>query len=147
MAEVTETTTVRRPPADVWATLAAFDRIIDWAPNVDHSSLTTAQADGVGAARRVQVGRNALLEEVVEWESGERLGYSITGLPPVVRSATNTWRLEPTADGTTVTLTSSVDVGPRPPQQFVARIVGKVMAKASRDMLGGLQQHLEENAP
>lgn len=145
MAELTETITVDRPPAEVWEVLAAFERIAKWAPNVQHSSLTTDRADGVGAVRRVQVGRNALLEEVTEWKPEERFSYAITGLPPVVRSAVNTWQLSPTAGRTEVSLTSDIDAGPRPPQLLVARIIGRAMAKASREMLSGLQHHLDQH--
>jgi uncharacterized protein YndB with AHSA1/START domain len=145
MAEVSETITIDQSPTEVWRALAAFERIAQWAPNVQHSSLTTGKADDVGAVRRVQVGRNALLEEVTAWEPEQRLAYAITGLPPVVRSAVNTWRLSPTADGTEISLTSTVDAGNRPPQLLVARIIGRVMAKASREMLTGLRHHLEES--
>ena len=78
------------------------------------------------------------------WEPGRQLCYSIEGLPPVVRSVTNTWKLDGTDGGTAVTITSRIDTGPRPPQQVVARVFGRVLAKASRRMLEGLKTHLEE---
>ena len=84
MVEIVERRTIARQRDDVWAALAAFDDISTWAPNVDHSCLTTEQADDIGATRRVQVGRNAMLEEIVDWQPGRELAYSITGLPPVV---------------------------------------------------------------
>jgi uncharacterized protein YndB with AHSA1/START domain len=144
MAEIAERTIIARSPAAVWAVLDDYGDISRWAPNVDHSCLTTEQADGVGAVRRVQVGRNAFLERVVEWEPGERLSYSVEGLPSVVRSVTNTWSLEGTGGSTTVTLASHVDTGLRPPQRVIARVVGRVLGKASREMLAGLKTHLEE---
>jgi hypothetical protein len=143
MAESTETTTITGSTANVWAALGDFGRISRWAPNVDHSCLTTGQSSGVGCERRVQVGRNALLEQIVEWQAGEHLAYSIQGLPPVVRSVVNTWVLDGGGDSTTVTLSTHVDAGPRPPQQVVARVFAKVMAKASREMLAGLKVHIE----
>lgn len=142
-----ERSSTARPPEAVWAALADFGGISRWAPNVDHSSLTTTQCEGVGAVRRVQVGRNALLERVVEWEPGSRLSYSIEGLPPVLRSVTNTWTIEGAGDATDVTLTSRIDAGPRPPQQLVARLIGRALAKASRQMLAGLKHHVEEASP
>lgn len=147
MAAAVETIRIARPPEVVWAKLADFGAISRWAPNVDHSSSATARSDDVGAVRRVQVGRNAFLERVVEWVPEERLAYSIEGLPPVVRSVTNTWQLEGSGPATTVTLTSRIDAGPRPPQQVVARLVGRVLARASRQMLAGLKTHLEEVTP
>ena len=143
MAEVSETITVGQSPTVVWNALAEFERIAQWAPNVQHSSLTTGRADDVGAVRRVQVGRSALLEEVTAWEPEQRLAYAITGLPPVVRSAVNTWRLAPSANGTEISLTSTVDAGNRPPQLLAARIIGRVLAKASRERLTGLRHHLD----
>ena len=145
MAEVAEKSIVARSPDEVWATLAQYDAISRWASNVDHSCLTTEQGEGVGAVRRVQVGRNVLLERVVEWEAGERLSYAIEGLPSVVRSVTNTWQLDATDGATAVTLTTRVDAGPRPPQLLIARVLGRVLARASREMLAGLKNHLEED--
>lgn len=146
MVEVVETISVARSVGDVWAALADYGGIARWAPNVDHSCVTTRHGEGVGTTRRVQVGRNVLLETVVQWEPGERLAYRIEGLPPVVRSLTTTWHLEAAGSATRITLTSTVDTGPRPPQQLVARIVGKALAKACREMLDGLRNHLEESA-
>ena len=144
MAEISEVETISRSADAVWAVLADFGAISRWAPNVDHSCLTTEQRQGVGATRRVQVGRNAFLERIVEWEPGRRLAYAIDGLPPVVRSVTNTWTLEASGNSTTVTLASAVDTGPRPPRQLVARIVSRALAKASREMLAGLEAYLQE---
>ena len=145
MAEVVEEIHIERSAEAVWAALADFGGISRWAPNVDHSSLTTEQRTGTGAVRRVQVGRKALLERVVQWEPGQTLGYAIEGLPPVVQSVTNTWKLDGAGDATTVTLTSRVEAGPRPPQKVAARVFGRVLAKASQEMLEGLKDHLEES--
>lgn len=143
MADVSETIEIARPRDEVWAVLADFGAIVRWAPNVDHSCLTTEVGDAVGAVRRVQVGRNAILERVVEWAPGESLAYELRGLPPVVQSATNRWTLEGSGARTTATLTSTIDAGSRPPQKAIARVVGRTLAKASRQMLAGLKTHVE----
>ena len=147
MVEIVEQSEVARPPDLVWEVLADFGAISRWAPNVNHSCLTTDQKTGVGATRRVQVGRNALLESVVGWEPGHQLAYTIEGLPPVLRSVTNEWEIGGSARSTRVTLTSHIDAGVRPPQELVARIVGLVMARASRQMLAGLKSDVEEAHP
>lgn len=146
MVEIVEESSIARSPDAVWAVLADFGAIGRWAPNVEHSCLTTDQRDGVGAVRRVQVGRNALLERVVTWTPGRELAYTIDGLPSVVRSVDNAWTLVGSGSSTTVTLTSRIDTGPRPPQQLVARIVGRALGRASREMLTGLRAHLGEAA-
>ena len=142
MVDVVEALTVRQSASVVWAVLADFDAISRWAPNVDHSCLTTSTADGVGVTRRIQTGRATVLETVTEWAPERVLAYSITGLPLVIRSVTNTWQLDDRGAATEVTLTSTIDTGPRPPQKVVARVVGKALAKASRQMLDGLDAHL-----
>ena len=47
MAEVTRSLTIAAPRKAVWAVLADFDRIVDWAHDVDHSCLLTDRTSGV----------------------------------------------------------------------------------------------------
>jgi carbon monoxide dehydrogenase subunit G len=132
----------------VWDVLADFDRLAVWAPNADHTCwLDEPRHDGemVGRARRVQAGRVVLVETITVWEPPARLAYDLGGLPAVVKSAVNEWRLrvDPSdGDRTIVTLATHVDCGPRPPQQLVARVVARRLAKASDAMLDGLAAHL-----
>jgi uncharacterized protein YndB with AHSA1/START domain len=144
--ERTRTIPARR--VRVWEVLADFDRLAVWADNADHTCWLDEPADDgrmIGRARRVQAGRVVLVERITVWEPPARLAYDLGGLPKVVRSAVNEWRLvaDP-ADGerTIVTLATHVDCGPRPPQQLVARLVGNRLAKASDVMLAGLAEHL-----
>jgi Polyketide cyclase / dehydrase and lipid transport len=140
--EVSRRCEIAAPTAEVWATLADFAAISSWADNVDHSCLISAQTEGVGIVRRIQSGRTTLLERVVSWEPGVCLSYALEGLPAVVRSATNTWTLDATANGSMVTLTSRADAGPRPPQQLIAKVVCRKLAQASDQMLSGLKAKL-----
>jgi uncharacterized protein YndB with AHSA1/START domain len=132
----------------VWDVLADFDRLAMWADNADHTSwLDDPRPDGemVGRARRVQAGRMVLVERITVWEPPARLAYDLAGLPPVVKSAVNEWRLgvDPTdTERTFVTLVSHVDCGPRPPQLLIARLVVGRLAGASETMLEGLAEHL-----
>jgi hypothetical protein len=131
------------PVGAVWEVLSDFASIGSWAPNVDHSCLMSDQAAGVGTIRRIQTGRTTILETVELWEPGVSLAYRITGLPPVIRSVVNTWRLGSSGDATMVLLTTDVDTGPRPPQQVVAKVVGRRLAAVSEQMLAGLAEHVE----
>ena len=134
---------VSASPDDVWAVLSDFAVISKWAPNVDHSCLLSGQAEGVGTVRRIQIDRSTLVETVENWDPGSTLSYRIAGLPPIIKSVTNTWQLEADGDATRVTLTSEVAAGTRPPQQLIAKAVGKRLAGASEQMLDGLTRHLE----
>ena len=132
----------------VWDVLADFDHLADWADNADHTCWLDDPADNgemVGRARRVQAGRVVLVERITVWEPPARLAYDLGGLPPVVKSAVNEWRLavDPAnSERTIVTLATHVDCGPRPPQQLIARLVARRLAGASDVMLAGLDEHL-----
>jgi carbon monoxide dehydrogenase subunit G len=140
MATTSRTTNIPTPPDAVWGVLADFASISSWAPNVDHSCLLTEQSSGVGAVRRIQAGRLTVVETVIGWADGSSLSYAITGLPKVLRSVTNTWHVEPSADGrnTTVTLTTDIDAGPRPAQRVLAGTVARGLGSTSEEMLAGL---------
>jgi uncharacterized protein YndB with AHSA1/START domain len=142
MTSVERTGVIDAPRDLVWTALAEFDAISDWAPDVDHSCLMTTQPDGVGATRRIQTARATIVETVTTWDPPGTLAYRITGLPPVLRDVTNTWRLTPSGDSTTVSLVTSIDAGPRPPQQLIARLAAKRFAAASERMIDGLARHL-----
>jgi hypothetical protein len=144
---VRRSTAVAVGPQAVWAVLADFDGIAGWAPVVDHSTSLTARTEGVGAARRVQVGRTVLVERVTEWEPATALAYDLEGLPRVVGGAQNRWELRPQGDGTAITLTSTVDPGPLPVGRLVAPLLARRLGKASDGLLAGLADHLRETRP
>lgn len=132
---------VPAPPEQVWATLAAFDQISRWAGNVDHSVYTTDATAGVGVARRVQAGRIAVLETVIEWEPPARLAYRLEGLPPLARSVVNRWDLEAAPGGTTATITTVIEPLAGPRGRVGTKILGAVLTRASNAMLTGLAAH------
>ena len=141
MTAIERTITIAATPDAIWAVLADFGAISRWAPNVDHSWALDEPGDG--ATRRIQAGRLTVIEHVITWQPPSTLAYTIDGLPPVVRRVVNEWTLSPTDSGTVVTLRTTVDAGPRPPQRLIARIVGKRLAVASDQMLAGLAGHLD----
>ena len=141
MTTIERTTTIAAATGAIWAVLADFGAISRWAPNVDHS--WALDEPGLGATRRIQAGRLTVIECVITWQPPSTLAYTIDGLPPVVRRVVNEWTLSPADGGTAVTLTTTVDAGPRPPQRLIARIVGSRLAAASDQMLAGLAAHLD----
>ena len=143
MPEVVRTRRIAAPPSAVWDVLARFDRIVDWAPNVDHSSYLTGQRSGACASRRVHTGSLTLVETVTRWEDEVVLGYSIAGLPPVVSKVETRWELAVDGDGTVVTVTSDITSGPRPPMKVAAKAVARRLGAANQTMLDGLADHVE----
>lgn len=142
VVEVVRTGDVEAGIDEVWAVLADFGAIGRWASGVDHSCLMSDRTAGVGTSRRIQVGRVALVERVVEWGPPSALAYAIEGLPPVLRSVVNRWTIEGGDDRARVTLTSMIDAGPRPPQRLVATAAGRRLGTASEQMLEGLDRYL-----
>jgi len=142
MATVERSTVVATTPDNVWAVLSDFAAISRWAPNVDHSCAMSEQVGDVGAVRRIQIEGATVVETVEKWSPGSTLSYRITGLPPVIKSVTNTWQLAAEGEKTHISLITDVDAGSRPPQLLIAKAVGKRLASASEEMLDGLTRHL-----
>ncbi|WP_436792583.1 SRPBCC family protein [Actinospongicola halichondriae] len=152
MTDITRTGVIPAELDAVWAVLTDFGAISTWAANVDHSCILSrperADDDGsslvVGLSRRVQVGRNVIVEKICAVEAPTSLAYDLHGLPPRLRTVRNRWEL--VADGrasTRASLTTTVEIGPRPPQRVAERVVCRVLSKQSDVMLAGLATHLE----
>jgi len=134
-------------PQTVWEVLADFGSLSAWARNVDHSCLLQHGADGVavGTTRRVQIGRNTLVERVTDCTPTTALGYDIEGLTRRLHRVANRWTLEPAGSGfTAVTVTTTVEIGSNPVAQIAERAVCRLMTKQSDVMLAGLSQRLED---
>lgn len=136
--------TIAAPVAKVWDVLADFPAIVTWAPNVDHSTAATEAHNGIGAARRVQVGRITLIETIVDWQPRKLLSYTVEGLPPVAGSIVTTWELADSGATTTATVTTAVFPRPNPAGRFVARALSRQLGRAARQMLTGLAERVEK---
>lgn len=138
MSRLERSTTVAAPPDRVWAVLADFGALASWVPLIAHSCLLSEQTEHPGTVRRVQIARQTLVETVVVWRPGRELAYDIDGLPPIVGTPRNTWRLTADGDATHVALTTEIDTGHNPVKALVAKKVLERMALASDFMLAGL---------
>jgi hypothetical protein len=145
VAVIHRTRTIVAPVQKIWDVLADFGSISSWADNADHSCILFRGADGgpVGTARRVQVKREALVEQITEFDPPRALAYDIEGLPGFLRRVTNRWTLAPKADSSIVTLTSTVEIGALPPQKLAERVLCRFLARQSESMLAGLANRLE----
>jgi carbon monoxide dehydrogenase subunit G len=146
VADIHRTRTIAAHAQEIWDVLADFGSLSSWAPNADHSCILFSGADGgpVGTARRVQIKRDVLVERITAFDPPHSLAYDIEGLPSRLRRVTNRWTLAASAAGSTlVTLTSTVDIGPRPPHKLAERILCRVLARQSDSMLAGLANRLE----
>ncbi len=154
---MSRTRIVGAAPRAVWDVLADFGSISSWAGNVDHSCVLEHGVDGspLGMSRRVQVGRNTLVERITAFtppsstgpgSSGPgALGYDIEGLPRRLRRLTNRWDVRPAGDGRAeVRVTSTVEIGDNLLARAAENIVCRAMAKQSDAMLTGLAHEVED---
>jgi hypothetical protein len=146
VAETARSRTIAAEAQAIWDVLADFGAVSSWAQFVDHSCLLEHSTDGgaVGVSRRVQLGRNTLVERITAFDPPNTLSYDIEGLPRQVRHLRSTWTLRPLAIGfTEVTLTSRVEIGATPVQRLAERVFGRVSVKQLDLLLAGLARRLE----
>jgi Polyketide cyclase / dehydrase and lipid transport len=143
VAEIDRRLAIAADPKAVWAVLADFGAISSWADNIDHSCVLIQGSEPVGTTRRVQIGRNALVEQITEYDELRALAYDVEGLPKRLRRFNNRWSLRPVDDGTVVTLTSTAEIGSGPIHTLAERAVCRVQARQSDLMLAGLAHRLE----
>lgn len=145
MAEIARSRTVAAEPKDVWDVLADFGSISTWADNVDHSCILNHRIKHVGTTRRVQIGRNTLVERITEFDPTWTLAYDVKGLPKRLHRFYNRWTLRRIQSGhTVVTLTSTVEIGSGPLQQLIERAVCRALVRQSDVMLDGLAKRSEQ---
>ncbi|MBY0441986.1 MAG: SRPBCC family protein [Mycobacteriaceae bacterium] len=147
MANIHRARTIAAAPEEVWNLLADFGSINSWAANIAHSCILNQGSDGgpLGTTRRVQVGRNALVERITEFDPPHALAYDIEGLPLRLPRVTNRWTLQPTPDGATVvTITSTVEIGSPLLLKLAAHLPCQLLARQSGVMLAGLANRLEK---
>lgn len=145
MATISRTRTVAASASSVWEVLADFGAISSWAGNVDHSCLLQHGDDpsAVGTTRRVQVGRDTLVERITDSTAPTTLRYEIEGLPRRLGRVANRWTVTPFGDSAAVTLTSTVDIGGNPVARVAEKAVCHFLARQSDAMLTGLAQRVE----
>lgn len=145
VAQISRSRIVGAAPEAVWEVLADFGAISTWAGNVDHSCLLEHGSEGpaVGTSRRVQVGRDTLVERITEFTPPACLAYDIEGLPRRLHRVANRWALTPAAGDTDVTVTSTVEIGGNPVAGLAERALCRFLSKQSDAMLAGLAARVE----
>lgn len=143
MATIDRTRTIAAPIEEIWDVLADFGAISTWVDNVEHSCILVSRAKPLGTARRLQVGRDTLVETITEFDPPHTLAYHIEGLPKQLGELSNRWTLRPAGDSTTVALTSTVEIGSRPDQRLAERVICRMLAYQNTSMLAGLAKRME----
>jgi hypothetical protein len=146
VADIARSRTIAAEPKEVWDVLADFGSISSWADNIDHSCILNHGSEPVGTTRRVQIGRNALVERITEFDPTWALAYDVEGLPKRLRRFSNRWTLRRIQGGdTVVTLTTTVEIGPHAMQKMAERAVCRAQVRQSDVMLAGLAKRWEKS--
>jgi Polyketide cyclase / dehydrase and lipid transport len=145
VATVDRTRTIAAAEEQIWDVLADFGAIGSWVAKIEHSCILVQGDQPVGTSRRVQFGREALVETIVEFDPPRVLAYRIEGLPKVMGRMSNRWSLHPVGGSTVVTVTSAAEIGSGAMQQLAERAACRVLARESGVMLVGLANRLERS--
>lgn len=136
---VTATATVQRPVDHVWAVLADHEGMSSWAPGLKVTLETPGATDrnGLGAVRRVSLPgpMPAIIEEVVAFEPGTKLGYRATAGVPF-KNYGGEVVLSPSGAGTridySITLDERLPLVEKGAAAAVARVLLSSLVRASK---------------
>jgi len=145
VAHTRRSRTIAAQPQAIWDVLADFGGISAWSSDVDHSCILNHGPDGkmLGATRRAQVGRMAVVERITVFDPAAEVGYDVEGLPRLMGRVANHWSLRSTGPATEVTITSTVEIGRNPFARAAELVVGRGMAKTSDSLLADLAKRME----
>jgi hypothetical protein len=157
VAEVHRARTLAAEPQAIWDVLADFGAISEWVDCIDHSCLLEHGASdtfrapeqefsdvaAIGSSRRVQIGRETLVERVTEFAPRRALGYDVQGLPGALGRVHVRWELVSEGRSTQVTLTNTVDIGRNPLQRISGFLLCHAMARKFDALLAALAKRIE----
>jgi hypothetical protein len=144
VADVHRACTLAADPQAVWDVLADFGAISTWADAVDHSCLLQHDREAnVGSTRRIQIGRETLVERITEFAPPFALGYDIEGLPRQLGRIHARWQMNCEESATRVTLTNTVEIGRNPAQRLAEYALCHAMARRFNALLDALARRME----
>jgi carbon monoxide dehydrogenase subunit G len=131
--------------ADVWAVLSDIASIERWVPLIQRS-YCPEQSRGVGAMRVCELKQATLRETIIAWDEGRSFTYRGEGAP-MLKTAINTWSVEPRGEQSLVTSAAEVELK----GGFAGRLLEPLMkAMATRmgaQSLASLKYFVEHGEP
>lgn len=98
--------------AALWRVLSDLAALPEWAPGINGAEVTSADAYGLGAVRRVDTAQFGSIEHhVTVWEPDARFAYETADSGPFSRTLT-TYTVMPGEGGATVSVSLSFDLKP-----------------------------------
>jgi len=148
MRVLTEQVKISAPHDSVWAALADFGGVSDWAPYMSRSRLVGSQQTGVGTRRIMHHAWGFNFEEAVtEWTDGQGYSFDVYRAPYPMKDVHENWSTKHVNGVSTVTTQVNYCMrlgllGRLLDQGLVQFIVRREM----RAGLHGLKQHVENAA-
>lgn len=136
---VTASATVQRPVEHVWSVLADHEGMTSWGPGLTVTLDQEGSTDrnGLGAVRRIAAPgpAPAIVEEIVAFEPGSKLGYkALSGVP--FKNYGGEVVLSPAGTGTridySITLDERVPLVEKGAAAAVARVLLTALVRASK---------------
>ncbi len=143
MIEIRQERLLDYTPEQVWAVLADFPNVYQWAPMVTTSRQVSVDARGDGAARSCSVpGFGELTEQVDRWTEGQGFSYLWDASGPV-KGGRSTWSLVREDSGTRVTVVIDAEMR----YGLLGQVIGQTVLKSQMnrlmaDTLRGLEHFL-----
>ncbi len=141
---------IEAPRPQVWAALAAFGRLHEWAPAVAECKIISEATEGVGCTRQGRLagpGRlfGTITERVTDWEEGTRLRYEALGAAGPTKSMAFTFGLADDDPQGPTTVTFEVDFRSRwSVLAPVTDLAGRAFFRRNMPRsLAGLKQYVE----
>ncbi len=147
MNSVTREVKINAPREKVWEVLADIGAVHQYSENVKFSKYISSNVDGVGAARRCELGGSTWVEErAVDWQ--DQKGYTLEvsdgqGLGPL-DSLVVAFELSDTSRGTNVKQTMSYNMKGGLFRPILNSLASGQMRKAIDVNLAGLKQFVEQ---
>jgi len=146
MRELTEQVEILAPSHVVWAALADFGGVSDWAPYMRTSHLIGDIKSGVGTRRGMRHAWGFRFEEAVtEWNEGDGYSFDVFRAPFPMKNVHESWKAG--HDNGFSTVTTRVNYGMK--LGFIGSMIDWLLVRfvVQREMragLRGLKQHLEQ---
>ncbi|MEO8185684.1 MAG: SRPBCC family protein [Deltaproteobacteria bacterium] len=145
MLKMTDSACIAAPVEKVWMVLSDLEAIHLWVESIRHSHCP-AQRRGVGALRVCELKQATIYETIVEWDEGRSFKYRGDGAP-MMKSATNRWRVEARGDQTLVTSTAEVVLKGGFLGALLEPIVRTLAARLGAQSLAALKYLVEHGHP
>jgi carbon monoxide dehydrogenase subunit G len=147
MIKISGSVCIDAPVSSVWTVLSELESIHVWADPIERSYCVGEHTRGVDAVRVCQLRGNVTVKEtIVAWEEGKSFGYVAEGVP-LMKRATNFWRVEERGAQTLVTASSELELKGGVFGRLLEPVLVPIVKRMVPNSLPGLKYLVENGKP